>query len=186
MALGLTRRLFTVEEYYRMVEAGVFSEDDRVELLEGEIYEMAAIGSRHAAVVDRLNQIFSPAGGKQYIVRVQSPVRLSRLSEPQPDLAILRHRPDFYAGAHPTSADVLLIVEVADTTAETDRSVKVPLCARSGIPEVWLIDLAGERVEVYRSPSPHGYLTQTRVAGDQMVSPLALPDVVIPVEQILG
>jgi len=168
-----------------MAHAGVFSEDDRVELLEGEIFDMVAIGARHAACVDRLNQIFTVTLGERAIVRVQSPLRLSRYSEPQPDLVILRPHPDFYAGAHPTAADVLLVIEVADTTAEADREIKIPLYGRSSVGEAWLIDLSEERVEVYREPSPQGYRDLARFARGQTLRPEALPMPAIAVERLL-
>jgi Uma2 family endonuclease len=185
MALRLSRRRFTVEEYYRMADAGVFSEDDRVELLEGEIFDMVAIGARHAACVNRLTQILTQALGQQAIVAVQNPVRLSEYSEPQPDLAVLRPHPDFYAAAHPSPPNVFLIIEVADATAETDRGIKVPLYARSGVAEVWLIDLAEQRVEVYRDPSAQGYRDQSRFTRGQTVRCGTLPTLTIPVEQVL-
>lgn len=185
MALRVTRRQFTVEEFHRMADARVFSEDDRVELLEGEIFEMPPIGSRHAAAVDRLTRILALALGEQAIVRVQNPVRLSTHSEPLPDLAVLRPRPDFYSGAHPTPPDVLLLIEVADTSAEADREIKIPLYARSSVTEVWLIDLPEQRVEVYRGPSPQGYREQSRVLRGQMLRPAGLPAFTIAVEQLL-
>src|SRR3990170_251848 len=156
MSVRLLTRRFTVEEYYRMAQAGILSENDRVELIEGAIVEMAAIGSRHAACVGRLTAVFSAAqtGG---IAWVQNPIRLGRHSEPQPDLALLRPRPDFYAQAHPGPEDVLLVVEVADTSVESDRGVKVPLYARAGIAAAWLVDLAGERLIVHAAPAPEGY-----------------------------
>jgi Uma2 family endonuclease len=143
MGVQLARRLFTVAEYHKMAEAGILSEDDRVELLEGEIVAMSPIGSRHAGLVNRLNRLFSQRAGDQVVVSVQNPVRLGGYSEPQPDLALLRPRADFYTSSHPGPEDVLLAVEVAETSAAVDREVKVPLYARFGVPEVWLVDLAG-------------------------------------------
>ncbi len=192
MATQLVRYLFTVDEYYKMAEVGIFHEDDRVELLEGEIVNMAAIGSRHAAGVDRLTRAFSrrlegraPSPGL-YIVRVQNPVRLGERSEPQPDLALLRPRPDFYSNAHPTPGDVLLLVEVSQTSEEYDREIKMPLYARYGIVEVWLVDLSAEIIEIYRSPSPDGYADVRRVGRGESLSVQALPDVVLEVNEVLG
>ncbi len=169
-----------------MADAQVFSEDDRVELLEGEIIEMAPIGSRHAACVDRLTQVFALALGEEAIVRVQNPLRLSEHSEPQPDLAVLRPRHDFYATAHPSPPDALLVVEVAETSAGADREIKIPLYARSGVAEAWLIDLQAHVVEVHRDPSPQGYRDQHRFQRGQTLSPRAVPTVSIPVEQVLA
>jgi Uma2 family endonuclease len=154
MAVQALRRLFTADEYHRMTQAGILSEDDRVELIEGEIVQMSPIGSRHARCVRLLNRIFSKGVGDRAIVDVQNPIRLGERLEPQPDVALLRPRPDFYAGVHPGPEDVLLIAEVMERSAAFDREVKAPLYARSGIPEVWWVDLEEEVVEVYREPSP--------------------------------
>jgi len=169
-----------------MARAGILREDDRVELLDGEILEMTPIGSRHAACVDRLNQLFSDQVRRRAIVRIQNPIRLSERSEPQPDLTLLRPRPDFYAQAHPGPGDVLLVVEVAETSADVDRDVKVPLYARAGILEVWLVDLAGECIEVSRTPTPQGYQEVRRVRrGDRLV-PDAFPDLEFVPDTIIG
>lgn len=169
-----------------MVQADVFSEDDRVELLEGEIIEMAPIGSRHAACVDRLNRALTLALAAQAIVRVQSPLRLSEHSEPQPDLAVLRARADFYAAAHPGPQNVLLVVEVGEASVDADREIKIPLYARFSIPEVWLIDLQAGVVELHRDPSPEGYRTVQRVQRGQALALQAFPTVSIPVDQVLA
>lgn len=118
------RRRFTVDEYYRLAEAGILHEDDRVELIEGEVVEMAPIGSKHASQVDRLAQHFFALLGERSTVRVQSPVHLDEHSEPQPDVTLLRPRPDFYASAHPGPQDIMLVVEVAETSAEYDHRQK--------------------------------------------------------------
>ncbi len=186
MPVQLLRRSFTVEEYNRMIQAGILGEDDRVELLEGEIVEMAPIGSRHAACVDRLNRLFSLRAREATIIRVQSPVRLGERSEPQPDLTLLRPRPDFYASAHPGSGDLLLLVEVAEATASLDRDVKLPLYARAGVPEVWLVDLPGECIEVYRKPTPQGYQEVRQVRRGDRAAPQAFPDIGLAGEEILG
>jgi Uma2 family endonuclease len=187
MTIQLAHRLFTVDEYYRMAEAGILHEDDRVELLEGEIVEMPPIGSHHASVVDRLTRIFSRAGDAiDATVRVQSPVRLGRTSEPVPDIALLRPRPDFYATAHPVPEDVLLVIEVADTSADSDRDVKLPLYARAGIAEVWIVDLNAGVVDVYTLPSTDGYAGRRSAGRGREVSPGALPQIAVAVSDILG
>lgn len=186
MGAQVMKHRFTVEEYHRMGAAGIFSEDDRVELIEGEIVEMSPIGSRHAACVDRLNHLFSQRAGERTIVRVQNPIRLSGHSEPQPDLALLRPRLNFYAHAHPSPEDVLLVVEVAETLADYDREVKVPLSARAGIPEVWLAELDAEKIEVYRQPGPHGYQEVQTVRRGQQLFPQAFPELALASDDILG
>lgn len=169
-----------------MAEAGIFNEDDRVELLEGEIVDMAAIGSRHAACVKRLNRFFSEQLRERVIVAVQDPVRLSELSEPQPDVVLLRPRPDDYAGGHPGPDDVLLVVEVGDTTAAWDRGRKLPLYAAAGVREVWLVDLPAERVEVCRRPEGPAY-GEVRVAVPaEHIAPQAFPEVSLPVRDLLA
>ncbi len=186
MAIQVQRHQFTVAEYERMVQAGIFHEDDRVELIAGEIVEMAPIGSRHAACVKRLNQLLSRRVEGRVLVGVQDPIRVGEHSEPQPDLALLRLRSDFYAEAHPGSEDVLLVVEVAETSADLDRQAKLPLYARARIPEVWLVDLAGEAIEVYREPSPTGYQSVRRVRRGERVSTHALAGLELAVTEVLG
>jgi Uma2 family endonuclease len=186
VAVQLLRRRFAVEEYHRMAEAGILTEDDRVELIEGEIVEMAPIGSRHAACVKRLNRLFSQRVGERAIVDVQNPIRLGQHSEPQPDLSLLRPRQDFYASAHPGPQDVLLVIEVAETSADYDRQVKAPLYARAGVPELWLVDLQGQALEVFRSPTAAGYQETQRLSRGQLLSPQALDDLKVPVAEILG
>ena len=186
MAVELLRRRFTVEEYHRMGEAGILREDDRVELIDGEIVEMTPIGSRHAACVTRLNQLLVRALGDRAIVSVQNPTSIPPHSQPQPDVMVLRPRPDFYAKAHPEPEDVLVVVEVADTSLPFDRTVKVPLYARAGVREVWVIDLAGEVVEVLRRPGAGGYADLQRHARGDRLDCQAFPDVVLTVDDVLG
>jgi Uma2 family endonuclease len=185
MSVQLLKHRFTVEEYHRMGQAGIFSEDDPVELIEGEIIEMTPIGSRHAACVARLSALFAriPEGP---IVWTQNPIRLGEHSEPQPDLALLKPHADFYAAAHPGPEDVLLVVEVAETSLDYDREVKLPLYARAGIPEAWLVDLPGERVEVHRKPSSQGYEEVRRARRGQRIPVGAFPGLEPAVDEILG
>lgn len=177
------RHRFSVAAYHRMADAGLFGEDDRVELVEGEIIDMAPIGSRHAACVSRLNRLLVNGLGDRAVISVQSPVRLGDLSEPQPDIAVLVPRDDFYAGAHPGPADVILVVEVADTTLAWDRDVKLPLYAGAGVAETWVIDLTAETVEISAGPGPDGYADTRRAGrGDQLV----VSGVALRVDEILG
>jgi Uma2 family endonuclease len=171
MAIELRRRTWTVDEYHRMAEAGVLREDDRVELIEGEIVEMSPIGSDHARCVNRLNALLVPPAQGRAIVSVQNPVRLSPRSEPQPDLSLLRWREDFYPEG-PTPADVLLVIEVAASSLLFDQRIKVPLYARAGIPEVWVIDLDAGLVEVHTAPSGGEYRgLRTAGEGDALEPP---------------
>ncbi len=186
MAVQLTHHRFTRAEYHRMAEAGILTEDSPVELIEGEILEMGPIGRRHKACVDRANRIFSRNLGEVAIVRVQSSIVLGERSEPEPDVVLLRPCEDFYAGADETPEDVLLVVEVADSSEVYDRQTKAPLYARHGIPELWIANLNRDQIIVHRDPTPAGYAT-TRVARrGESISPLAFPDLTIAVEAILG
>jgi Uma2 family endonuclease len=165
------RHRLTADEYHRMSEAGIFSEDDRVELIEGEIIDMSPIGTDHTSAVNRLNAIFARSLGLRAIVSVQNPVRLSSRSEPQPDIALLRYREDFYRHAHPGPEDILLLVEVADSSLRYDLEVKLPLYARHGVPEVWIVDLEHRRLEMYRRPAENTYLEKHCPARDEAVAP---------------
>jgi Uma2 family endonuclease len=149
---------------------GILGPDDRVELIAGEIIDMSPIGSLHAALVDRVAGVFHQSCGPQAIVRVQSPLALDDTSQPQPDVAVLRPRADFYAAAHPGPADVLLVIEVADTTLSFDRDVKVPLYAAAGVPEVWVIEAASRRTHVFRRPDGGHYAERHVIEPDSEVS----------------
>lgn len=181
-----TRRQWSVAEYDRMVEAGILTKDDRVELLDGEIYTMSPIGSPHAACVKRLMLLLIEHVGRSAIVGVQDPIRLSDYSEPQPDLAVCRRREDFYATGHPEPADVLLLVEVADSSLMFDRNEKLPLYAEAQIPELWIVDLAGETLTVYTDPGNAAYRSQAQFGRGQTVISRALPTLDLPVDQVLG
>lgn len=185
-ALLTIRRPFTVDDYHQMGEIGMLAEDERTELLDGEVVCTMPISSRHAGCVKWLAQrLFAVLAGRA-IVGVQDPVSLSRHSEPEPDIAVLRPRDDGYRRSHPEPADVLLLVEVADTSLAVDRSVKAPLYAAAGIPELWIVDLVGDGIEAYRSPSAGGYRLVERFDRRADVRPIAFPDVVVPVDEVLG
>jgi len=186
MTLTPTRRRFTVHDYEQMARAGVLAEDDRVELIDGEIIQMSPIGSRHFAAVARLSKRFEQRFGDAALVVAQSPVRLSEHNEPEPDLALLQPRPDFYAGALPTAADVFLLVEVADTSLEYDRRTKLPLYARHNIPEVWVVDLNTDTILVSRDPTPSGYRTSWTVGRGDRIAPLAFPERELDGVELLG
>lgn len=166
-----------------MAGAGLFGEDDRVELVEGEIIDMAPVGSRHAACVARLTRLLVRRFGEEAIISVQSPVRMGDLSEPQPDLAVLVPRDDFYSAALPGPADVLLVVEVADTTVAWDRGVKIPMYGQAGVAEAWIVDVSSEVIDTWTEPGPDGYaMTRQAVRGDE----LDVAGVTVGVEEILG
>lgn len=186
MAIPLPKRRFTVAEYYRMAEAGILSPEDRVELIEGEVVEKTPIGSRHAGRVNYLADELGRALGLRALVTAQNPVRLGDISEPEPDIAVLRRRPDYYDSRHPTPQDVLLIIEVAETSAESDRAVKGPLYARAGIPEFWLVDLTAGAVEIYRTPGLSGWQEHRTAHGGERIAPVAFPDVELEVAAVIG
>ena len=151
------RHRLTVEEYNRMGEAGILRPDERVELIEGEILDMAPPGSRHAGTVNQLLGLLQRAVGDRAILLVQNPISLGSHSEPQPDFALARPREDYYKSAHPRATEVLLVIEISDASLRFERDVKVSLYARHGIPEVWLIDLRGKRLTRYRNPTEGAY-----------------------------
>ena len=186
MFVQMQRRLFTVQEYHLMGEAGILSEDDRVELIEGEIVQMAAIGTRHATCVRRLIRQFRQLPEESAILDVQNPIQLTERTEPQPDVVLLQFRLDYYETAHPMPSEVLLLVEVFDSTIDFDRDVKVPNYARSDIQEVWLWDLEVNCLEVYRQPTANGYTSMQKFERGEMVSPLAFPEFEVSVDFILG
>jgi len=172
MSVQYQKRYFSVDDYYRMAEAGLFPIGTRTELIDGEVIEMCAIGNCHAACVDRLSTLLNLFFKGEVIVRVQNPVRLNDFSEPEPDIALLKKRQDFYASGHPTPADVLLIIEVADTSVDFDRRIKLPLYARAGIPEVWVMVLPKEIIEVHSQPMNGKYQKVQRLKrGRRLVSP---------------
>jgi Uma2 family endonuclease len=185
MSVQLLRRKFTVEEYHKMVESEILTENDRVELIRGEILEMSPIGTKHAACVNRLVNLLVQLLGKQVIVAAQNPVVLNNNSEPQPDVALLKHRDDFYETAHPQSEDIFLLIEVSDSTLMYDREEKIPLYAQAKIIEVWLVDINSQTVEVYQQPTDTGYQLMRKFTAGQNLTILALPDVNITVNQIL-
>lgn len=181
----VTRRPLTVDEYHRMGEAGIFGEDDRVELIEGQLIAMTPIGSNHSGTINALNHRLVERLRDAGVVAVQNPVRLGDRSEPQPDFAVLRPRDDFYRRSTPTQDDVLLLIEVADSSLAYDRAVKRSLYARFGIPEFWIIDLTADVIEVHRAPSGDDYADITTVGRDGALSIAMLPGVTIPAATFL-
>lgn len=179
-------RRFTVDEYHRMAEAGILHEDDRVELLDGQIVEMTPIRPEHAGCVDDLARWFTQRLGASAVVRVQNPMRLGTHVEPQPDIAVVKPRREGYRTEHPGPDDVLLIIEVADTSLERDRDLKLPLYAQALIPEVWLVNLPGDNIQVCREPRAGSYAETRTARRGESLTPLLLPGTTLPVDDILG
>ena len=185
MPVEVTRRRFTADDYQRMGQAGILSEDDRVELIDGEVVAMTPIGPRHNAAVNRANRALVTGVGEQAIVQVQGSVRLGRYHEPQPDLVLLRPQADFYASRLPGPEDILLIVEIAESSIEFDRQVKARLYAESGIREYWLADLNVNLLFCYSIPQNGAYRDLTQRHRGQAIAPMMLPECTIPVDVLL-
>ena len=182
----LERHLLTVDEYERMGELGILDRDSRVELLEGELVKMATIGSRHASVVYRCSRLLNRRVGDDVLVSPGNPLRLPPRSEPEPDLMLVRFRPDYYSAGHPTAGEALLVLEVSDSSIGKDRLVKVPIYAREAVPEVWIVDVQGDRVIVHTQPSGGDYgLIRTAHRGEEL-RPTLVGTVAITVDEILG
>ena len=186
MSIELIRRRFTVDQYHQMSQVGVLRDDDRVELIDGEIVEMTPIGPRHGAVVDRLTRALVEGCGDRAIVRVQGSIRLGLHSEPQPDVVLLRPRRDFYQTALPGPESVLLLIEVAEASLPYDHGIKLRLYARAGVPEVWIVDLVRNRVEIHREPTPEGFSDANTLGPDDRLVPMALPEVSLSPAELLG
>ena len=186
MAVEVTRRRFTADEYQEMGRAGILREDDRVELIDGEVLAMSPIGPPHTGTINRLNHLFARLVGDAAIVQVQLPVRLDAYSEPQPDLALLRPRADFYGTAAAGPDDVLLAIEVAQSSLSYDRKVKADLYARRGIAEYWIVDLNGGEVIRHTDPVDGRYSRVAAVPHDHEFAPGLLPACVVTTRDILG
>ena len=187
MVMEMTRRRFCVREYFMMAEAGVFGEDDRVELVDGEFVDMAAIGSRHAGCVTCLTTLFTQRAGDRVFVSVQNPLQLDPITVFQPDLAILRPRDDFYMDSHPTPEDVLLVIEVSDSSVDYDRNVKIPKYALAGVSEVWQVNLVYGFVDKFSDldATTVRYRSIARYSHSQRITPTLLPDMSLGIDKIL-
>ncbi len=176
---------FSVKDYYRLAETGVLRPGERVELLDGNIIDMAPIGPLHAGLVMRFNRLLHECAKDRWLISVHNPVRLGDYSEPEPDLMLLRPSADDYCSRHPVPGDVFLLIEVSDSTLETDRDVKLPVYARAGVAEVWIVDLVNGTLEVYRQLQANGYAS-TRILHDgDLAAPAHFPDAVIEVTKLL-
>jgi len=186
MQIEATRRRFTVDDYYRMGETGILSENDRTELIEGEIIEMSPIGNPHMNAVNRTNMIFARGIGDKVVVSVQNPAFMDQYNLPQPDVVLIRPRESFYGEGLPNSEDVVLLVEVADASLRFDRKVKIPIYARSGVQEVWIVDLQNQIIHVYREPKGNIYVTIETKERSEIISPQAFPDFRVNVSELIG
>lgn len=186
MATELARLRFSVADYHRMAETGILHEDDRLELIGGEIVQMNPVGRHHAACVKRLNRLVGRRLGDDAVLGVQDPLRLGDDTEPEPDLTVLRPREDFYEEATPTATDVLLLIEVCDSSLAYDHAVKLPRYAQAGVAEVWLVDLDGQVIELYTKPTEAGFLDVRTFSRGMAVASLVVPHLVIPVNAVLG
>jgi len=180
----ILRHRITVDEYYRMAETGIIPSDARVELIEGVIIDMEPSEDNHAGTIDQVNQIFVLAVAGHALVRCQSPLRLSDLSEPQPDFVLLRPRADFYKKARPGPHDTLLVVEVSNTSLRFDTQVKAPLYALHNIPELWIVDLTSREIRFFRTPQSGQYTDVTSTSAPGIVTPVALPEIHIDLTPI--
>lgn len=179
-----TRTRISVVRYQQMVAAGVLSKRDRIELIDGEMIDMAPIGLKHAALTARLNKWFVLAVGDTAIVSPGGPVNLGDFSEPQPDLMLLRPRADYYAAKIPEAADVMLLVEISDSTLAYDQGTKRALYARHGVAEYWVVDVAGKRIQVNRQPGANAYALLQECTGADRVAPQSLPTMQLIVQEL--
>ena len=186
METEVTKKLFSVHEYYRMADAGILTADDRVELIDGEIIQMSPTGNRHNACVNRANMFFTEAFRRSAIVSNQSPLRLSNYTEPVPDVIVLKPVPDFYASRECTPEDVFFMVEISDTTLRYDKNIKLPRYAAAGVAEVWIEDLKNDLILVYRNPAEKAFKTSLVLHRGDSISPLAFPKVTFKVSDLLG
>jgi Uma2 family endonuclease len=186
MQIETTKKLFTVDEYYRMAEAGIIGPEDRVELIDGEVIQMSAIGHRHMTAVNRSNDFLTGAFRRRAIVSVQNSLRLTNYTEPQPDIVLLKYRPDFYKEKKFTTDDALLVIEVADTTIGYDRQIKLHKYAQAMVREVWIANLEDDVLEVYRDPAAGRFNISLILRRGESVFVLAFPETPIPVDEILG
>jgi Uma2 family endonuclease len=185
MTIAAELRSLSVQDYHRMVEAGILAADERVELLEGQLYTMAAKGTAHSAAVTRIDRVLSQRLAGRALLRFQDPVQLSDFSEPEPDVAVVQLDPQDYEDHHPRADEVFWLIEVADTTLRRDRDLKVPLYGRSSIPEYWILDVQERCLYVFREPGQTGYASEQKLSEQEAIAPLAFPDCTVRVGAFL-
>jgi Uma2 family endonuclease len=181
-----TKKLFTVDEVFKMADAGIFGPEERIELIDGEIIEMTPVGDRHIICVNRATTFFTESFGRRAIVSIQNPVHLNIHNMPQPDVVVFKPRADFYSSQRPVPSDVLFLVEVSDTTLRFDQKIKLPRFAAAGISEAWIEDLQHDLLLVYREPERDRYRVCLTYRRGDSVSPLSFPDLIFRVDDLLG
>lgn len=185
MTVSAELRSLSVQDYHTMVATGILAADERLELIEGQIYRMAAKGTAHSAAVTRIDRVLSQLLADRALLRLQDPVTLDQFSEPEPDIAVVRHDPIDYEDHHPTPAEIFWLIEVADTTLKRDRELKAPLYSKANIPEYWILDVQTRCLWVFRNPTANGYQTESRLTETDTIAPLAFPDCEIQIWEFL-
>ncbi|MBD2395112.1 Uma2 family endonuclease [Cyanobacterium aponinum FACHB-4101] len=183
--LTLPRKKFAIEEYHQIIASGVLKEDYLIELINGEIFEMSPVGFRHASCVNKLNQLLSLKLGNKAIISIQNPIKLNDNSEPQPDIVLLKPRHDFYANQHPTVEDIFLLIEVADSSIEYDRTFKIPIYAENKVQEVWLVDLNQNLLEVYQNPQTNYYQNIKKLSSQDSITLTQPETITVKLDRIL-
>lgn len=186
MATDIIKKRFTVEEYHRMAEAGILGQNDRVELIDGDVVQMSPIGRRHRVRVLRATTLFNRVFGDRALVGCQTDLKLNEWTEPQPDIFVLKPRNDFYAARDWAPEDVFFVMEISDSSLRYDREVKVPLFAVAGIPEVWVEDTKNDVLYVYRHPERGAYAVSLALQRRDIVAPIAFPGVQFSVDNLFG
>ena len=183
--MPLMTRKFTAQEYHLMAEVGILTPEDKVELIQGEIITMSPVGLKHAATIKRFNSLLTYQLQNQAIIGVQDPIQLDNLSEPQPDISLLKMRSDFYESSIPTAQDILALIEVSDSTIKYDLEVKLPLYGSNNIPEIWLVNLNDQSLTIYRNPEKGYYQNQQILGSHQTASFLAFPQLIVKLRDFL-
>lgn len=185
MTIAAELRSLSVQDYHRMVEVGILAADEQVELIEGQLYTMAAKGTAHSAAMTRIARILSQRLADRALLRFQDPVQLNDFSEPEPDVAIVHLDPLDYEDHHPTPTEIFWLIEIADSTLRRDRDLKAPVYGRSGIQEYWILDVQERCLYVFRDPGQEGYGAEQTRLEQESIAPLAFPDCPIQVEEFL-
>lgn len=185
MSVQTVKLRFTVDDYHKMIGWGMIKDVERAEIIEGELIKRMPVGNRHAACVKKLDELLRDKLGKSVTYSVQDPVRLDEFNEPQPDIALLKRRDDFYRGKQPMAEDVLLLIEVSDSTLDYDRNRKIPLYAKHEIPEVWLINLLNGTIELHSQPRDYSFNIVKILRRGEILKSEVLPDLSVSVNEIL-